>query len=86
VTIIQRQLTVFIAVSQTEASCRALESSQADFQNHICQAAAHLAQAKLCLGRAMRTEPGTRIKTRRVLETVAAIGQAAIEAVQAASR
>jgi len=70
---------------QTEAACQAnlappfAESSQANFASHIYQAAAHLAQPKLFLRRAMRAKPGACIKTRRVLETLAVIQQAAIE-------
>jgi len=72
------------ATPQTQAALatRIRESSQANFANHIRQAAAHLAQAKLFIRRAMRTGPGTRIRTRRLLETLAAIQQVAIESAQ----
>jgi hypothetical protein len=83
VTIIHREVIAFVPDSQTGNLLACFrESSPGNFRRQLTGAVVHLAQAKLLLCRAMRTEPGRRIKTRHLLETLATIGQAAIESLE----
>jgi hypothetical protein len=80
---IHRQVIAFVPDSQTGnllAYCR--DNSSANFRSQLTQAIVHLAQARLILCRIGRTELGTRIKTQRVLDTLAALMQGVIEAAE----